>query len=121
MKRNILNHLGEVIGELELPDNTSEDTWTAQLATYGIAPSSLVPKIVTPRQIRLSLIQSNISLQTVVDAIAALPSPYKEMAEVEWEYSTTIERHNPLVEMLAESQNISSKQVDALFILAATL
>lgn len=121
MKRDIVNHLGEKIGELELPDNTPAEVWEARLATYSTAPSALVPQVVTPRQIRLALIKSNIPLQTVLDAIALLPSPHKETAEVEWEYSTAVERQNPLVEMLATAQGIPIEQVDALFILAGAL
>lgn len=38
MIRPILNYLGETIGELELPDDTPEETWTEKLALFAIAP-----------------------------------------------------------------------------------
>lgn len=40
MKRDILNHLNEKIGELELPDDTSEEVWSAKLAPYAKEPPS---------------------------------------------------------------------------------
>ena len=121
MKRNILNYLGDVVGELELPDETPEEVWAAQLAVYATAPVFPPIESVTPRQIRLALIHSGIPLQAVNDAIAALPSPHREMAEVEWEYATTVERNNPLVDMIATANSMSSADIDAFFKLAATL
>jgi len=38
MIRDILNHLGQKIGELELPDGTSEQVWAEKLAPYAVAP-----------------------------------------------------------------------------------
>jgi hypothetical protein len=38
MKRDILNYLNEKIGELELPDETSEDVWQKKLAVYALPP-----------------------------------------------------------------------------------
>ena len=40
-KRDILNYLGEKIGELELPEGTSEEVWAAKLAVYAVAPPTL--------------------------------------------------------------------------------
>lgn len=39
-KRDILNYLGQKIGEMELPDGTSEDVWAKKLAPFAIAPPS---------------------------------------------------------------------------------
>lgn len=41
MIRDILNYLNQKIGELELPDDTSEQIWQEKLAPYKIAPPSL--------------------------------------------------------------------------------
>lgn len=38
MTRDILNHLGKKIGELELPDGTSEEVWTEKLSVYATPP-----------------------------------------------------------------------------------
>jgi len=40
MVRNILNYLGQVIGTLELPDDTTEEVWAEKLAPYAVAPPS---------------------------------------------------------------------------------
>jgi len=40
MVRDILNHLGEKIGEMDLPDDTSEEVWQQKLAFYAKAPPS---------------------------------------------------------------------------------
>lgn len=40
MKREILNYLGEKIGELELPDETIDEVWEEELAKYAIPPKS---------------------------------------------------------------------------------
>lgn len=41
MKRDILNHAGQIIGELELPDETSEEVWAERLAQFAIPPVSV--------------------------------------------------------------------------------
>lgn len=40
MIRDILDYLGNKIGELELPDGTSEEVWAAKLAVYAIPPEN---------------------------------------------------------------------------------
>jgi hypothetical protein len=39
MKRDILNYLNEIVGELELPDNTSEEVWQKKLDQYKVIPA----------------------------------------------------------------------------------
>ena len=45
--RNIVDYLGNVVGTLELPDGTSEDTWTNKLAPYAKAPSVSMEMLAT--------------------------------------------------------------------------
>lgn len=40
MKRDILNYNNEKIGELEMPNSTSEEAWEKALAPYRVAPPS---------------------------------------------------------------------------------
>lgn len=54
MVRDILNHLGEKIGEMELPDDTTEEAWQAVLAPYAVAPPS-------PQQVMQQAIQRSVS------------------------------------------------------------
>lgn len=43
MTRDILDKDGNTIGQLTLPDDTSEDVWTAKLAEYIAPPSTVIP------------------------------------------------------------------------------
>jgi hypothetical protein len=78
------------------------------------------PSVVTARQARLALLQAG-KLAEVAPAIAALPSPAKEAAQIEWEYATEIRRDWPLVQSLAPVLGMSAADLDALFIAAAAL
>lgn len=81
---------------------------------------ALVPNSVTMRQARLALLGAGM-LPSIATAIAALPSPQKEAAEIEWEYSQEVQRHNGFVSVLAPSLGMTEAQTDALFIAAAGL
>lgn len=81
---------------------------------------SNVPLQVTMRQARLALLQSNL-LSQVDTAIASLPSPQKEAAQIEWEYSSDVIRTSSFVNSLGTALNLTSDQIDQLFITAATL
>lgn len=41
MVRDILNYLGEVVGQLELPDDTPEEVWAEKLSSYAQPPTSV--------------------------------------------------------------------------------
>jgi hypothetical protein len=84
------------------------------------APPPVVPQTVTMRQARLALLQSG-KLAAVATAIAAMASPQKEAAQIEWEYSQTVERQRPFVLLLGADLGLSDVQLDALFIVAAAL
>lgn len=78
------------------------------------------PSKVTMRQARLALLSEGI-LSMVDDAIASLPSPQREAAQIEWQYSQEVHRDKELVLMLAPALNLSESQMDSLFELAAGL
>jgi hypothetical protein len=121
MVHNILDYQGNVVGQLELPDNTPADVVAAKLAPYAKAPAPEVIEDVTPRQIRQALILSGYSLAMIDSAISQLPEPTQSLARVEWEYSTMVQRNRPLVSQMAALLGVSSAQLDALFKLAKTL
>lgn len=79
-----------------------------------------VPQHVTMRQARLALLGAGL-LAGIEAAINALPSPQKEAARIEWEYSQEVQRHNGFVSALAPVLGLSDGQIDALFIAAAQL
>lgn len=79
-----------------------------------------IPQSVTMRQARLALLQIG-KLADVTTAINSLPSPQKEAAQIEWEYSNEVQRGNNFVAMLGPALGLSSQQLDDLFVLASTL
>lgn len=121
MTRDILDYQGNVVGELDLPDDTSEAVWAEKLAVYARPPTIQVSPDVTPRQIRQALILSGMTLAQIDAAIAGLPEPTRSLAQVEWEYSIAFQRNRPLVIAMASMLGWSSAQVDALWKLAASL
>lgn len=83
-----------------------------------VAPS--VPTSITMRQARLALLQAG-KLSAIDTALASLPSPQKEQAQIEWEYGSEVERHNGWIESLAPMLGMTEEEVDGLFVLGATL
>lgn len=121
-KRDIYNHLGQKIGELELPNETTEEQWAEKLSPYAIDPDEVVSTPnVTPRQIRQALVLSGVSMESVDAAIASLPEPMHSMAKIEWEYSTMFIRSNKFVAQIGYLLGWNSSQLDNLWQLASTL
>lgn len=75
---------------------------------------------ITPRQARLALLNAGL-LSQVATAIASLDSPAKEVAEVEWEYATSIERGSEWINQLGAALGLDAAGIDALFKQAAEL
>lgn len=82
--------------------------------------ASLKTKFVTMRQARLALLSRGL-LDDVTTAINTLPSPQKEAALIEWEYSAEVHRDKALVQMLAPALGLTEVDLDNLFSTAATL
>lgn len=87
-------------------------TWTP--------PSQQVPEAVTMRQARLALLNNNLLIQ-VQPAIDSLPEPDKSKAQIEWEYSSEVQRHNSFVSLISAALGLTNQQLDDLFIEAASL
>lgn len=79
-----------------------------------------IPTVVDMRQARLALLGAGL-LSNIDAAIAALPSPDKEYAQIEWEFSPIVKRDSPLVQMLSGSLGLDEPALDALFIAAGNL
>ena len=107
------------------PENTDYATYLQWLSA-GNTPDAEpvvppgVPQIVTMRQARLALLGAGL-LPMVDAAIAALPSPQREAALIEWDYSSEVHRNRAFVLTLAAALNLSTEQLDSLFTQAATL
>lgn len=79
-------------------------------------PQPQTTQTVTPRQMRLAL--NRAGLRAVVEAaVASAPQDVKDS----WEYSTLIERDNPVLVSMAATLGISAIEIDDLFALAASL
>lgn len=76
--------------------------------------------VVTMRQARLALNASGhlASIPALMDAMA---EPDKSNFQIEWEYSTTVERLDPWVINMGTALGLSDTQIDDLFMLAITL
>lgn len=85
-----------------------------------VPPTPPVPDV-TPRQIRLALLNSGVLLTDIENAINTLPEPQKTQALIAWEYSTAFQRNNPFVLSIGTMLGWSDEQIDALWALAATL
>ena len=84
------------------------------------AYAATIPQVVTMRQARLALLGAG-KLASVTAAINTLPSPQKEAAQIEWEYSQTVERNRGFVLLLSAALGLTDAQLDALFVTAAGL
>ncbi|MEM8511091.1 hypothetical protein RCH14_000382 [Massilia sp. MP_M2] len=79
-----------------------------------------VPQEVSMRQARLALLGRSV-LGQVDAAIESLPSPEREAARIEWDYSSVVARNSPLVVMMGAALGLDDSALDQLFITAATL
>jgi len=91
-----------------------------QAAAAEDAAIPKVPMQVTMRQARLALKNAG-KLALVGPAIAALPQSQREAAEIEWEFSSVVERNRPFVVSLGTILGLDGAAMDALFISAEKL
>jgi hypothetical protein len=82
----------------------------------------VVPQVVTMAQARKAMILSGVSIANVDAAIDGIADAQeKALAQTDWEYSTTVRRDSDLVISLAPALNLTTEQVDAMFVLAHTI
>lgn len=83
-------------------------------------PAPAIPATVSMRQARLALLGAGL-LANVDAAIATMPSPQKEAAQIDWEYATEVRRSSPLIDALGPALGLNDTQIDVLFIAAAAI
>jgi len=109
---------GNSIGdELSGVRNVQVETGELEFNTDLFIPNIPVPNEVTMRQARLELNKRGL-LDSVNSILASADSAE---AQIEWDYSNTIQRDNVLIATLAVALGLSNDDVDALFISAKKL
>lgn len=111
-------------GWLAAPDDV-EIGWTYDgndFAAPVVSPEEIRAAIrpVTMRQARLALLAAGV-LGDVAPALAALPSPHRDAAEIEWEYASEVRRDAPLIAAIGSALGLTEDQIDDLFEAAAVL
>lgn len=109
---------------IECPDDNVQVGWTWDGVNFAepepVAPVAAIPQEVTMRQARLALHGAGL-LANVDAAVASMEGAQGDVARIEWEYSNTVRRNQPLIMALAPGLGLTSDQIDTLFITAATL
>jgi hypothetical protein len=113
------------------PENTIEDVSQRVVNIDGnfvdivrtwIPVTMVSPETISARQIRLWLVDNNISLSSVENAINGIvDEKLREKTLVEWEYAPYVERNHPLLNTLGEVLGLSSEQIDTAFVAASQL
>ncbi|WRH62028.1 MAG: hypothetical protein RSE12_16900 [Fuscovulum sp.] len=116
---------------IELPEDSEAQigwTYARKKFTAPPPPPPIIPSSVTPRQARLALAWAASPdpayphMLGMVEALFdGLPEPQKTVAKISWEYSTVIERSNPLIAQLQTLVGLTDEEIDALFIAASKL
>lgn len=76
-----------------------------------------IPERVSPRQLRLALIEQGTMPDQITSAIEAIPDEtMKQKALIEWEYATFYERNNPTVSAIGSMIGLDEDGIDNLFI-----
>jgi hypothetical protein len=83
-------------------------------------PPIVISSSVTMRQARLALLQYGL-LDQVNAAIAAMTGTEGEAARIAWEFSSMVERDQPLVQSLALVLGMTALELAELFAVAETL
>ena len=88
--------------------------------TFQDVSTRVVPGKITMRQARLALLAAG-KLNEVALAINLLGDVAKEAAQIEWEYSSEVQRHNGFVSLIGPALCMTEEQIDDLFIAASKL
>lgn len=94
----------------------NDDVSSWRWADGNIVAAKFVPASVTPRQVRLLLLQQGL-LSQVEQMIAA----QDEATKITWEFALEFKRDDPLLNALGANLGLTSEQIDDFFIAASNL
>ena len=119
-------HEGETLAQQAVnPDNLialTQEQWDARLSTPYIDGTVIVPAPPTPLSIpTLSMRQARLALlnMTLLDDVEAAITTTEH--RIWWDYSTTVERSNPLVISVLTALGKTSAEIDEMFITATLI
>jgi len=99
-------------GCIQITDDEAQVIQTAQLAAIPV----IIPSSLTMKQARLALLAAG-----YLDTVIAGVSQMSREAQIDWEFSATVERSDPLTEALALALGLDDAALDALFTSGALL
>jgi hypothetical protein len=99
----------------------SEHYGNSEECSFEVVPYKAPIEDISPRQIRLALLESGITESAVDGAISALSSPDKEKAFIAWKFSTSFVRDLPIIDLLGSSLGLTSEQLDSIWSLGKGL
>jgi hypothetical protein len=99
-------------------DGVWRQQWVEVPAPEREAP--VIPQVVSMRQARLALLQAGL-LDDVEATITTLEEPQRTATQIEWEYSTEVQRASSTTAMLAGVLGLTKEQIDEMFSTAAML
>jgi hypothetical protein len=71
---------------------------------------------ISPRQLRIKLLELGINDAKIKEAINSFPSPDNEVALISYEYSVEFDRYSPLVIGVGELLGLTNDQLDTIWI-----
>lgn len=104
-------------GETTERDLTPEEI--AQMEAIQVemeASQNQVPEKITKLQLKIQLVRMGFDLQIIENAIDTLPEPQKNIAKLSWTEATNFYRDNDMIESVGQILNLTSEQIDELFI-----
>jgi hypothetical protein len=104
------------------PPETGATGYDFEMQTWvAYTPTPAFPTL-TPRQLRLMLLNIGITEAQVDAEIDAITDPIEQDASrIEWKYASAYERDHPLIDQMATAFSLPPAQVDTLWLAAADL
>lgn len=97
--------------------------WNGNAFIEGATPEEIaesnkpkVPESISQMKLRKQLILSGISIASIDALIQQLPQPNRDLIYTMWEYAVVFDRSNPELNAMAQMLQITSEQLDDIFI-----